>query len=175
MLTLERNLSDHTTKLYFSDLSGMIRWIEAEGKEELNSVALADYFYYLQMERKMAARSIRRKYVSIQQYCVFLNQKYLIGERFFNFSSRRFQLPRSLPETLTMEEIRRLIHSVNEEYQEASSEYARMLCVWNMCIIELLFCLGLRIGEISAMNLEVSMFRKIEVMMKYNGRNRLEV
>lgn len=123
----------------------------------------------------MAARSIRRKYVSIQQSCVFLNQKYLIGERFFYFSSRRFQLPRSLPETLTMEEIRRLIHSVNEEYQEASSEYARMLCVWNMCIIELLFCLGLRIGKISAMNLEVSMFRKIEVMMKYNGRNRLEV
>ncbi len=172
MLTLERNLSDHTAKAYFGDLFGMIRWLETTGKEELNSAVLADYFYYLQMERKMAARSLRRKYVSIGQYCVFLNQKYRMGERFFNFSSRRFQLPRSLPKTLTMEEIRRLIRSVNEEYQEVSSAHARMLCVRNMCIIELLYCLGLRIGEISAMNLED--YRREEQAILVHGKGNKE-
>lgn len=154
ILVLERNLSENTIKAYYGDIFGMVKWME-EGKWEiLDSSALTGYFFYLQGERRIAARSIRRKYVSIQQYCTFLNRKYGTGERFFNFSARRFQMPRTLPRTLSREEIQRLIHSVDEEYKEASSEYARMLCVRNMCIIELLFCLGLRIGEVSAMNIE---------------------
>lgn len=172
ILSLERNLSENTLKAYQSDLSGMIKWMEEERKGDLDSAALAGYFFYLQMERKMAARSIRRKYVSIQQYCVFLNQKYSMGERFFNFSSRRFQLPRTLPRTLTTEEIKRLIHSVNEEYQEASSEYAKRLCIRNMCIIELLFCLGLRIGEVSAMNVED--YRQDEHSVLIHGKGNKE-
>lgn len=171
-LTLERNLSDNTIKAYYSDLSGLMNWMEMDHKEELNSAALSGYFFHLQMERKMAARSIRRKYVSIQQYCVFLNQKYSTGERFLNFSSRRFQLPKTLPKTLTNEEIKRLISSVNEEYQEASSDHARKLCIRNMCIIELLFCLGLRVGEISAMNLED--YRQDEHAVLIHGKGNKE-
>lgn len=51
-------------------------------------------------------------------------------------------------------EIQSLISSVSAEFQSVSSEYHRRLCIRNMCIIELLFCLGLRIGEIAALDIE---------------------
>ncbi len=172
VLSLERNLSKNTIKAYYGDLSALIKWLEREEKSALDSGTIAGYFFYLQGERRMAARSIRRKYVTIQQYCSYLNWKYSMGERFFNFSARRFQMPRTLPRTLTSEEIRRLILSVDEEYEETPSEYIRKLCVRNMCIIELLFCLGLRIGEVSAMNLED--YRREEHAVLIHGKGNKE-
>lgn len=153
-LALERNLGLRTLKAYQCDISCMTKWMEMRQCAELNCETITQYFFYLQNEIELRARSIRRKYVSIQQYCNFLSDKYSRGEHFFSFSSRRFQLPKTLPKTLTNDEIKRLIISVNEEYRECTSEYFRNLCIRNMCIIELLFCLGLRIGEICALNME---------------------
>ncbi len=75
-------------------------------------------------------------------------------EVFFKFSSRKFQIPKNLPKILSKTEIQSLISSVSAEFQSVSSEYHRRLCIRNMCIIELLFCLGLRIGEIAALDIE---------------------
>ena len=52
-----------------------------------------------------------------------------------------------------MEEIKNLISATSMEFQSVSTDYKRRLSIRNMCIIELLFCLGLRIGEISALDL----------------------
>ena len=171
-LSLERNLGIRTLKAYRSDISCMMQWIELRKYTELDSETIARYFFYLQNEIELTARSIRRKYVSIQQYCSFLSRKYSPGEHFLTFSSRRFQLPKTLPKTLTTEEIKRLIVSVNEEYQESHSEYFRKLCLRNMCIIELLFCLGLRIGEISALDLDD--YRREENSMLIHGKGNKE-
>ena len=76
----------------------------------------------MQNEIELAPRSIRRKYVSIQQYCDYLRMVLNLNEIFFRFTARKFQLPRTLPRTLSREEI--MI-----QYQLISG--------WNMCIIEL--------------------------------------
>lgn len=153
-LSLERNLGKRTLKAYTSDINCLIGWLKQRGYQEFDEETVTAYFLYLQNEIELSAKSIKRKYVSIDQFCDFINDKCGMHERFFAFSSRRFQLPKTLPKTLSNEEIKRLISSVNIEYQESNSEYFRNLYIRDMCIIELLFCLGLRIGEISALNLE---------------------
>lgn len=97
----------------------------------------------MQNEIELAPRSIRRKYVSIQQYCDYLRMVLNLNEIFFRFTARKFQLPRTLPRTLSREEIKELILAATFQYQQAWSEYKERLAVRNMCIIELLFCLGL--------------------------------
>ena len=153
-LAIERNLSDRTLYAYRNDISAMLRWAQERSAPQLDNRAILEYFLYLQNEKHLVAKSIRRKYVSVQQYCRFLNFEGKTQEIFFRFSTRRFQLPRRLPKTLSKEEIMCLIRAAADEVQDASSAYRKRLAVRNDCMIEMLYSLGLRIGEVSALNVE---------------------
>lgn len=78
--------------------------------------------FYMQNEIELAPRSIRRKYVSIQQYCDYLRMVLNLNEIFFRFTARKFQLPRTLPRTLSREEIKELILAAAFQYQQARPE-----------------------------------------------------
>lgn len=153
-LAVERNLSDRTLYAYRNDISGLFRWAESSSETDLDERSIFSYFLYLQNERHLLAKSIRRKYVSLQQYCRFLNYEGKTTEVFFRFSTRRFRIPRRLPKTLTKEEIVKLIRIAEKETAEADSEYRKRLAVRNDCMIDLLYSLGLRVGEIVALNVE---------------------
>lgn len=153
-LSVERNLSKNTLLAYHCDILSLLTWLSMRHHTSLDQNSLLAYFVYLQDEIELAPRSIRRKYVSIGQYCDYLSRLLTPGERFFCFSSRRFQVPHTLPKTLTKEEIRILLSLFPAELEGNLSDYQRRLTIRNMCIVELLFCLGLRIGEISALNVE---------------------
>ena len=108
-LKVERNLSEHTLKAYECDLHDLLRWGEAQQIFEWNDKTTLSYFTYLQKKKRLSARSIRRKYVSLRQFFRFLEDSYEIHERFFRFSSRKFQIPKTLPKTLERTEIQRLL------------------------------------------------------------------
>ena len=124
----------------------------------------------MQNEIELAPRSNRRKYVSIQQYCDYLRMVLNLNEIFFRFTARKFQLPRTLPRTLSREEIKELILAATFQYQQAWSEYKERLAVRNMCIIELLFCLGLRVGELSALDMADYWPEENTVLIRGKGR-----
>ena len=110
--------------------------------------------YFLQNIVRLKPRSIYRKHVAIRQFCDFLIREEHAKEIFFRFSTRHFQLPVNLPRTLTKQEITYLIQSTEQEYISLTSPYRQLICLRDMSIIELLFCLGLRISEISNLLLE---------------------
>lgn len=153
-LSIERNLSPKTLYAYKSDLTCLLTWLNTSHCTVISAQSVSAYFIYLQNEKKLSPRSVRRKYVSIKQFFQYINTECGINEVFIRFSSRKFQLPRSLPRILTKSEVNQLISTVSREYQASSSEYYKRLCLRDMCIIEILFCLGLRIGEVVALNIE---------------------
>lgn len=153
-LSIERNLSKSTLNAYKGDITRFINWLAMRKYEEISSSSIYEYFLYLQNAMKLSPKSIRRKYVSINQYCNFLRTETNANENFFHFSSRKYQIPHTLPKTLSLEEIKKLICSTNQAFENATSDYKRRLCIRDMCIIEFLFCLGLRIGEMSALNID---------------------
>lgn len=153
-LSIERNLSKNTLHAYKSDIMGLLNWCNLRKVEMLDDKAVFAYFQYLQDEIELKAKSIRRKYVALKQFFQFINLEKGVTEIFFRFSSRKFQIPHNLPKTLSLTEIGNLISATNLEFQGASSEFRKRLCIRNMCIIELLFCLGLRIGEVEALDVE---------------------
>lgn len=153
-LSVERNLSSHTLKAYQYDLNRFFQWCDEHRITTLDGQSVFAYFLYLQNEIQLKPKSIRRKYVSLGQYFHFLKLEYGIHEVFFRFTSRKFQVPHNLPKTLSKSEIRALIAATSNAYQNASTDFRRWSSIRDMCIIELLFCLGLRIGEIEALNLD---------------------
>ena len=152
-LFIQRNLSPKTLYAYRHDLLCMSGWFAAHGYRQITEAGIRDYFSCLQNEQHLSPRSVRRKYVSIRQYCQYLQSALNLNQSFFTFSARKFQLPRTLPKTLSMGEIKDLISAPSLEFQSVSTDYKRRLSIRNMCLIELLFCLGLRIGELSALDL----------------------
>ena len=162
MLFVQRNLSSNTLYAYKNDLQNFFRWLERRH--------YGGIFFYMQNEIELAPRSIRRKYVSIQQYCDYLRMVLNLNEIFFRFTARKFQLPRTLPRTLSREEIKELILAATFQYQQAWSEYKERLAVRNMCIIELLFCLGLRVGELSALDMADYWPEENTVLIRGKGR-----
>ena len=172
MLFVQRNLSSNTLYAYKNDLQNFSRWLERRHYGDINDRSIYEYFFYMQNEIELAPRSIRRKYVSIQQYCDYLRMVLNLNEIFFRFTARKFQLPRTLPRTLSREEIKELILAAAFQYQQARSEYKERLAVRNMCIIELLFCLGLRVGELSA--LDMADYRPEENTVLIHGKGRKE-
>ena len=172
VLSIERNLGVKTLYAYKNDVDNMVKWIDMRGYSDLDADTIMMYFLYLQNEIELSPRSIRRKYVSIRQYCDFLNKELDMNEVFFKFSSRKFQIPKNLPKVLSKTEIQSLISSVSAEFQSVSSEYHRRLCIRNMCIIDLLFCLGLRIGEIAA--LDVDDYNREDCSVLIHGKGKKE-
>lgn len=153
-LSVERNLSSKTLLAYRCDINGLLIWINSQNFTNLNEFSISSYFLYLQKDCNLQAKSIRRKYVALGQYCNFLKSEYNINEIFFRFTSRKFHIPRNLPKILSNQEIRNLISVSTSEYQASPSDYKRRLNTRNMCILELLFCLGLRIGEAASLDLD---------------------
>lgn len=154
LLKVERNLTKSTLKAYSCDLKGFFDWLIFRKIEEVDDRVVTAYFHYLQDEVELSPRSIRRKYVTMQQYFTFLSENYQIHEKLFRFNSRKFQIPKSLPKTLSQEEIKKLLSATSMELQNAQTEYRTRLAVRNMCLLECLFCLGLRVGEAAALNVE---------------------
>ena len=171
-LSLERNLSEKTLYAYKSDLVCLLTWLNENRYDLLNTQSISDYFLYLQKDKKLSPRSIRRKYVSIKQFFYYINTEKGINEIFMKFSSRKFQLPKSLPRTLSITEINQLISTVSKEYWSAPSDFYRRLCLRDMCIIEVLFCLGLRIGEVAALN--IGDYDSVEASFLIHGKGNKE-
>lgn len=153
LLSVERNLSVRTLNAYRSDLHCFILWCQNARIETLDQSTLLSYFHYLQTTLKQKASSIQRKYISIHQFFHYINQEGLSTERFFRFSTRKFQLPKNLPRILTTSEIRKLLSVADVQVYQSQSDFHKILNIRNNSILELLFCLGLRIGEISALDL----------------------
>lgn len=154
LLSVERNLTNRTLNAYRSDLHCFFLWCKHTQIETLDQNTILSYFHYLQTTLEQKASSIQRKYVSIHQFFYYINQEGLSSERFFRFSTRKFQLPKNLPRILPTAEIRRLLTAADAQVAQSQSQFHKSLNIRNNVILELLFCLGLRIGEISALNLE---------------------
>ena len=171
-LKIERNLSEHTLRAYECDLHCMLRWIETYHIQVLNDKVTMSYFNYLQDEEHLSARSIRRKYVALRQFFEYMGEAYDVHEKFFRFSSRKFQIPKTLPKTLERSEIQRLLNAASKNFQAAGTEYQIWLALRDMCILELLFSLGLRVGEAAALNVED--YRKEDQSVLIHGKGSKE-
>lgn len=153
LLSVERNLSNRTLKAYRSDLQCFMLWCKNTQIETLDQNTILSYFHYLQTTLERKASSIQRKYISIRQFFQYINQEGISAERFFRFSTRKFQLPKTIPRILSTAEIRSLLFIADAQVCQSQTNFHKILNIRNNVILELLFCLGLRIGEISALDL----------------------
>ncbi|TAH58949.1 MAG: recombinase XerC [Gottschalkiaceae bacterium] len=169
-LETERNLSEKSIKAYRSDLSNFINWFQENKISTIDSKGITTYIKHLQNHKHLKDSSIKRKYVTLKSYFKYLVHKKVIPYSPIENCRISFKTTRTLPKTLSRIEIEKLLKSQIEDLKTLNSEFRKNICIRNIAIIELLYCLGLRIGELVNINMEDIDLDEQTVLIHGKGR-----
>lgn len=166
-LRYEKNYSDHTVKNYFRDLQEFSAYLEAEtGKseiplEKIDHITIRDFLASLYRKGNRKS-SIARKLSTLRTYF-----RYWHGQgRLPSNPARLVRTPRQPlrnPRFLSVAEVERILALPSSETVAGIRDRA---------ILELLYAVGLRVGELVALNREDVSSR--EHLVKIRGKGRKE-
>jgi integrase/recombinase XerC len=142
---LERRLSPHTHSAYRLDLASLVAFCDQSGVEEWTALDVRQVraFAAQSHARGLAPPSVQRRLSAVRTF-----QKFLVREGVLKYDSARdVSAPRSartLPKVLNVDEMGRLM----EGPKEPDRHYAR-----DRAIMELFYSSGLRLAELTGLNL----------------------
>lgn len=169
-LKIERNLSEKSTKAYYSDLTSFLRWLQESSIATINISTINSYIFWLQNINEMKDTSIKRKYVSLKSFFKYLVNNNIILKSPFDNMRISFKTSKKLPKTLSSQDIIKLLKSPIEELKDIHTEFRKTISIRNAAIIELLYCVGIRIGEL--VNIELSDMNLEEQTLLIHGKGR---
>ncbi len=145
-LEVERNLSPYTVRNYTTDLLDFFQFIRDRGSDSLREVdkhVLRDYLSFL-MEQGLVKASIARKLSAIRSFYRYLVREEILTVNPIQKTSSP-KLDRRLPSFLTIDEIRRILEAPDVVTPQGQRDRA---------LLELLYASGLRVSELTKLNLE---------------------
>ncbi|WP_459478006.1 tyrosine-type recombinase/integrase [Clostridium saccharoperbutylacetonicum] len=169
-LKIERNLSEKSIKAYVSDLSSFSDWLKDNNVEEIDINTINQYITWLQNYKQLKDTSIKRKYVTLKSFFKYLLRKNLITSYPFEHMRISFKTTKKLPKTLSSQDIIKLLKSPLEDLNNIKTEFRKIICIRNLAIIELLYCVGIRIGELVNINLNDLNFNDQTLLINGKGR-----
>ncbi|WP_339223245.1 tyrosine-type recombinase/integrase [Paenibacillus sp. FSL H8-0332] len=153
-LSVERNLSLKSIKAYLSDLNGLHAWYNIHSYEQITKQDLITYLEELNLNNILSDSTIKRKYITIKAFFNYLVQTEKISVSPVATFGKHFKTAKRIPKTLSVTEIERLLNSPQEHMKELHTPFRKIICIRNNAIIELLYVIGIRIGELVSINLE---------------------
>jgi integrase/recombinase XerD len=150
-MTVERGVSPNTISAYRNDLSQLIEFVEGLGPEYRNgdgwrgvdAQTVASYLLHLH-KRGYSDTTRARKVASAKSMFGFLVEEGIVdNDPTANVSTPR--LGRSLPDTLTIDEVDTLLSAPTGYGPETDRDRA---------MLELLYASGIRVGELVSLNLD---------------------
>lgn len=170
LLKTERNLSEKSTKAYYSDLSSLLSWMYQNKFTNIEDLQISEYIKWLQGDKNLKDSSIKRHYVTIKSFLKYLTNNKLLAYSPIENCRISFKMPKKLPKTLSVLDVGRLLKSPVEDLKCLGSEFRKNICIRNTAIIELLYCLGLRIGELVSITIEEIDLEEQTILIHGKGR-----
>ena len=165
-LTIERNLSPHTRTAYLRDLGEFKYFLEKQGCSGREQISRLDGFmlrrYLAELHKSNQRTSIARKLSSLRTFFRYLVREGLIaGNPAEGLSTPK--LNRYLPKTLSVDEAKALME---HGYDQS------LLSLRDRAIVELFYSSGLRISELTG--LDIGSLNLQEKLVRVLGKGRKE-
>lgn len=164
-LWLEEGLSRNTLESYRRDLAQYASWLEKSANPSLLETERAHLERYLALRFPLAKpRSISRLVASLRRlYRFLLREGRISADPTLQIASPK--LPRSLPKSLSEEEVEALLNA---------PEVAQLLGLRDRAMLETLYATGLRVSELVKLKVsEVSLDMGVVRVMGKGGKERL--
>lgn len=151
----EKNLlvkSEGTRKQYLNDLKVWFRYMKNKKRQitkdedfvNIDYREIKKFINYL-IKNGRAATTIRRKIISLKLFFQYLDQEKIVLDNPFDKIDKRDlpKIPKRLPKSLSIEECKRLINSVNSRNT-----------IRDKCIIIIFLSTGMRLSELISLNVD---------------------
>lgn len=145
----DRSLSPKTIKAYSIDLSQFVRALEEKAFKN-DKQAIRSFIEQLSQTQK--PKTLKRKLATLKSFYRFLLEEEIITENPFHKFRIRIKVPRSLPNTFNLKELKKILNAVyKERASKVKGTKSHAKIIQEIAIIELLFSSGMRVGELSAL------------------------
>lgn len=167
-ITVEEGLSPRTVAEYSHDLKLFFNYFQPHLKQELNlegmdERTLREFLTYLKLDKNYTPKAINRKIATLKAYFSFLESEgYIKKTPLAKIKSAK--LGKHLPKVLTENEI----NSFFEALYKSKDQYN----IRDRAIFELFYATGMRISELTGLDLEDLDFEKM--MLKVSGKGNKE-
>lgn len=165
-LKTNRNIDIKTEKAYKCDLTLLFKWCNNQQISILKSKTLQQYISYLLDEKHLKDTTIKRKYIVFKAFLKYIDHSDII------YNKLSFKTFKRLPKTLNKSEVNSLITTMYTNLNSKNNNYARHIAIRDTAIIDLLFTIGIRIGELS--NVMLNDIDYIEQTILINGKGKKE-
>lgn len=169
-LSAERNLSLKSIKAYLSDLNGLLNWLNNQNHTIATKQNVRLYLESLSINTHLKEPTIKRKYICIKAFFSYLVQKETITLSPVSDFGKQFKMSKRIPKTLSVLEVERLLNSPSEYMKQLHTPFRKWICLRNNAIIELLYVIGIRIGELVLIDLENIDFEEQTILIFGKGR-----
>ncbi|MGQ8874517.1 tyrosine-type recombinase/integrase [Paenibacillus sp. TSA_86.1] len=169
-LSVERNLSHKSIKAYFSDLNRLVQWLDSNELNEVTRENLRRYLEQLTSEQILKDSTIKRKYICFKAFFNYLVLNGDLKESPINGYGKKFKTARRIPKTLSVNEIEKLLNAPQEHMKQLHTIFRKRINLRNAAIIELLYVIGIRIGELVSIDLEHIDLEERTVLIFGKGR-----
>lgn len=149
---LEADKSNNTINAYVTDINLFIKFLDSRGIELLktDTINVMAYIQYLLVQGK-SERSINRIIISLRSFYTFLKSNNYIDDM-PKISYKSIKSSKKLPEILTIDEVDKIINSVETDNPKGIRDRA---------ILELMYATGMKVSELinlicSDVNLDLS-------------------
>lgn len=139
-----KRLNHKTLRAYKTDLQQYVEFVD---QDYLDYNKIKDYIHYLNQEYSKH-KTVKRKIASVKGFFSYLEYTEKIEVTPFRKIRTKLQEPVHLPKTIESTVIEKIFVYLYQEIKEAKSGYKKNNAIRNACIIELLFCTGVRISEL---------------------------
>ncbi|SCX90025.1 integrase/recombinase XerD [Nonlabens sp. Hel1_33_55] len=160
-LRLERGLSDNTIKAYIRDLKKLASWIEDRELQAdpvtITTTIIKDFIYHIASEIKPTTQA--RIISSLKGFFNYLQmEEYRVDNPTETIDTPR--TGRKLPDTLSVDEIDKLINAINRSTPHGER---------NRAILETLYACGLRVSELTALKISDLYFEEGVILVTGKG------
>jgi len=151
-LAITKNLSEKSIKAYCGDINTFVKWCK---KQNFAEIEIRTILEYVKMRSETVKdSSLKRAIISLKAYFRHIEDKHFAeGNPFCDFNYT-FKTVKRLPKTLTTSEISKLLQYIVARSNNSYSAFDKYISSRDLAIIEVLYSTGIRIGELSAINLK---------------------
>lgn len=149
-LTRERDRSEHTVRAYAGDVRSCLRWCTADGATDLDDVDLARLRAWLgTLAAGGAARStLSRRSASVRTFFAWARRAGLVDvDPALRLASPKRQ--RTLPDVLTKDGASAML-----DVAAVAADDADPIHVRDRAVLELLYATGIRVGELTGLDID---------------------
>ncbi|MCP1134264.1 tyrosine-type recombinase/integrase [Paenibacillus polysaccharolyticus] len=169
-LSVERNLSHKSIRAYLSDLNRLVIWLDSHVLHEVTRDNLRKYLEQLTSEQTLKDSTIKRKYICFKAFFNYLVQNGNLKESPIDGYGKKFKTARRIPKTLSVNEIEKLLNAPEEHMKQLHTIFRKRINLRNAAIIELLYVIGIRIGELVSIDIEHIDLEERTVLIFGKGR-----